>query len=84
MMTASVELGFPIAGEMLRGVVFTDAGTVERNASIHTMRTSVGGGFRLTLPMFGQAPLAVDFAYPLVRDDEDDTQVVSFSFGIIQ
>ncbi|HLL88210.1 MAG TPA: BamA/TamA family outer membrane protein, partial [Tepidisphaeraceae bacterium] len=82
--TASVELGFPIAGEMLRGVVFSDAGTVERNASIHTMRTSVGGGFRLTLPMFGQAPLAVDFAYPLVKDEEDETQLISFSFGFIQ
>lgn len=82
LLTGSAEVSFPLMGDNLRGVVFTDVGTVEPNVSLGTIRTSIGAGFRLTLPLLGQAPLAVDFAYPLIKDDEDDTQVISFSFGV--
>ncbi|HEV2294060.1 MAG TPA: BamA/TamA family outer membrane protein [Tepidisphaeraceae bacterium] len=81
-LTGSVELGFPLAGDTLRGVVFADAGTVEEEFEINTVRTSIGAGFRLIVPMLGPAPIAIDFAFPLNRDDDDDTQVISFSFGI--
>ena len=30
---------------------------------------------------FGPIPLAFDFAWPINKDDNDDTQVFSFSFG---
>ena len=84
-LTGTAELNFPVAGDILRGVVFTDAGTVERDLEIGTIRTSVGAGIRLLLPILGtQTPLAIDFGYPLTRDDDDDTQVISFSFGISQ
>lgn len=82
--TGTVEIGFPLAGDNLRGVVFSDFGTVEEDFRIGTLRSSVGAGVRIILPFFGQAPLAIDFAYPLTKDDEDDTQLISFSFGIIQ
>jgi outer membrane protein assembly factor BamA len=26
-------------------------------------------------------PIAIDFAYPISKDDEDDTQLISFSLG---
>jgi outer membrane protein insertion porin family len=81
--TASAELSFPLAGEFLRGVVFTDAGTVEDEVDLDTIRSSVGFGFRLTLPVFGQIPLAIDFALPVTKDDRDETQIVSFSLGIM-
>ena len=29
-------------------------------------------------------PLAVDFAGPINRDDDDDTSIISFSFGFTQ
>lgn len=80
--TGSLELSFPLAGDTLRGVVFADAGTVEEEFEINTVRTSIGAGFRLIVPFLGPAPIAVDFAFPLNKDDEDDTQVISFSFGI--
>jgi outer membrane protein insertion porin family len=51
---------------------------------INKVRTSAGFGVRLTLPMLGQTPLAVDFAVPITRDDQDETQYISFSFGFIQ
>ncbi len=84
LLNATVELGFPIYGETLRGVVFSDAGTVEEDVRIGTIRSSIGAGIRLVIPFLGQAPLAIDFAYPLVKDDQDDVQYISFSFGVNQ
>ncbi|MGB7158872.1 MAG: BamA/TamA family outer membrane protein [Tepidisphaeraceae bacterium] len=83
-LTGSAELSFPLAGDSLRGVVFTDAGTVEEGFEITKVRTSIGAGFRLVVPFLGQAPIAIDLAYPISKDDEDDTQIISFSFGITQ
>jgi outer membrane protein insertion porin family len=84
MAVASAEVSFPLYGENLRGVVFTDIGTVEPTVEFGTIRSSVGAGFRLTLPFLGQAPIAVDFAIPLSKSSEDDTQIVSFSLGFQQ
>lgn len=83
-LTGSVELNFPIAGEMVRGVVFADAGTVESELRLGTIRSSVGAGIRLTLPIFGQLPLALDFGIPITKDDQDDTRFISFSLGFVQ
>lgn len=82
-LTGGVELSFPIAGEIFRGVVFTDLGTNDVNVQLGTIRSSVGAGIRLTLPFFGQAPLAVDFAVPITKGKYDDVQFISFSFGLI-
>ncbi|HEY0008500.1 MAG TPA: BamA/TamA family outer membrane protein, partial [Tepidisphaeraceae bacterium] len=79
--TASAEISFPLVEELLRGVVFTDVGWVEPEFEIGTIRSSIGAGVRITLPLLGQVPIAIDFAYPLTKDDEDDTQLVSFSLG---
>jgi outer membrane protein insertion porin family len=84
-LTGTAEVSFPVIGDTLRGVVFTDAGTVERELEIGTIRSSIGAGFRLILPILGnQMPLAVDFAYPMTKTREDDTQIISFSFGYSQ
>jgi outer membrane protein insertion porin family len=81
LLTGTAEVSFPLAGEMLRGVTFVDAGTVERNFEINTIRSSIGVGFRMTLPILGPTPLAVDFALPMTKSDKDDIQYISFSFG---
>ena len=81
LLTGTVELNFPVAGEILRGVIFADAGTVESDLEFGKIRTSVGAGVRLTLPLFGQLPLAIDFAVPITKDDQDDTRFISFSLG---
>ncbi len=80
-LTSSAELGFPLVGEQLRGVVFTDMGTVEESFEIGDWRASVGAGIRLTLPILGQTPIAIDVAVPLSKNSEDDTQIISFSLG---
>lgn len=79
--TGSAEVSFPLVEETLRGVVFTDVGMVEPDFEWGTLRSSVGAGVRITLPVLGQIPIAIDFAYPLTTDDKDDTQIVSFSLG---
>ncbi len=83
-LTTTQEISFPIAGEQLRGVVFSDQGTVQRDVEIRDYRVSVGAGIRLVLPFLGQAPLSLDFAVPLVKNGQDDTQLISFSFGFGQ
>ncbi len=83
-LTGGVELNFPIASEVLRGVVFADAGTVESDFRFGTIRTSIGVGVRLTLPIFGQLPLALDFGVPITKDRQDDTRFISFSLGFVQ
>jgi outer membrane protein assembly factor BamA len=82
--TGTAEVNFPIFGENLRGVVFVDVGTVEEDIGLGTIRASVGPGIRLVLPFLGQAPLAVDFGIPILKDEEDETQLISFSFGFTQ
>jgi len=81
LVNGTLELNFPIAGDALRGVLFTDAGTVQRDFEFGTIRTSVGFGFRLSLPFFGQLPLAVDFGFPITKDDQDDIRIFSFTLG---
>jgi outer membrane protein insertion porin family len=83
-LTGSVELNFPVASELLRGVVFVDAGTVESDFTLGTIRSSAGVGIRLTLPIFGQLPLALDFGIPITKDQQDDTRFLSFSLGFVQ
>jgi outer membrane protein insertion porin family len=79
-LVGSFELNFPIYGEALRGVVFTDIGTVESDIRIHSIREGVGAGVRVVIPFLGPTPLAFDVAFPVLKNDRDVTQI--FSFGV--
>jgi outer membrane protein insertion porin family len=75
---------FPITqDDMLRGVVFVDAGTVEPTVSQWTDRVRVAPGFglRIAIPAMGPAPIALDFGFPVVKQPGDVTQVFSFFVG---
>ena len=80
-LAGTIELNFPVAGEMLRGVVFADGGTVQSDVSIGTFRASVGAGVRVTLPFLGQVPIALDLAVPVIKNRTDNLQLISFSLG---
>lgn len=76
------EYSFPLAGEMLRGVVFFDQGTVEEEFELSTWRASVGVGLRLNIDFFGgPLPIEIDFAVPVLRDADDEEEVFSFFIG---
>lgn len=81
----AVEYFFPLtADDMLKGVVFCDFGTVERDIEINedNFRVSPGFGLRVNIPALGPAPLAFDFGFPIAQADTDQTQVFSFFLGI--
>ena len=82
--TGSAALGFPIYDRGVRGVIFSDFGTVDDDVRLTTMRVSAGFGFRLNFGALGGVPIAVDFAWPVNKRDEDDLQVFSFSLGVLQ
>ncbi|MEX2121328.1 MAG: BamA/TamA family outer membrane protein [Pirellulales bacterium] len=80
----SVEYMFPVtADDALRGVVFCDFGTVEREVELHSenFRVSPGVGIRVTIPAMGPAPIALDLAFPVAHADGDRIQTVSFFVG---
>jgi outer membrane protein insertion porin family len=79
----SAEYRVPVtANDMIQIVGFTDFGTVEEDTSFDNFRLTVGAGLRLTIPQMGPVPLAFDFAFPILKQDFDETQVFSFYVGI--
>ena len=84
MALTGAEVSFPLALDILRGVVFVDGGgAVSKFDDFDdddNFRVAAGFGFRLRVPVF-PAPVALDFAWPLIRRRDDDTQVFSFSVG---
>jgi len=83
MVLGSVEYMLPVlANEMVRVVTFSDFGTVNDKVSLSDFRVSVGAGLRVTVPMLGPTPLALDWAVPIVRDPNDRTQLFSFFMGL--
>jgi len=70
---------FPVFEDALTGVVFIDSGTVTQDVGFDDYRVSIGAGVRIYIPQFGDVPIALDFAYPLIRGPGDETQLFSFS-----
>lgn len=81
----SLEYLVPItADNTIQIVTFTDFGTVDSTATFSEFRQTVGAGLRLTVPMMGPVPIAIDFAVPITRQPFDSVQVVSFSMGLMR
>ena len=78
---AGAEYGYPIAGEFLRGVLFIDTGSVDQDVEISKYRVSWGFGMRWIIPHMGDVPIRLDFGFPIVRDDKDKDQLLSFTLG---
>ena len=69
----------PLVQDSMALVVFVDSGTVIDDPGFDDYRVSIGVGLRLFIPAFGQVPLAFDFATPIQKEDQDETQVFSFT-----
>ena len=83
----SLEYLFPItANDQFRGLIFCDAGTSQPRLDDWTqkMRVAPGFGFRIAIPQLGPAPLALDFAFPVVKEDLDDKEIFSFTMGFFR
>ncbi len=79
----TIEYQIPILpNDKLFFVTFLDHGTVEQSVEIKNYRVSAGFGFRIAVPALGPMPIALDFAFPIVKASTDDTQVFSFYVGM--
>lgn len=81
MLLASGEYIFPLIGEVVHGVLFTDTGTVEEDTAISQYRASMGFGVRVIIPFFGPVPMDFDFGFPISKYTNDETELFSFSMG---
>lgn len=80
----TVEYDFPLYERMLRGVLFVDFGKVEpdiHNRLLDDMRAGVGFGFRFFIPFLGPIPFEINFGFPLLEEDDDKSELISFSIG---
>jgi outer membrane protein insertion porin family len=76
---AGTELTHPIFEETLFGKLFCDSGIVEEGP----YRVTIGFGLEVVVPqLFQMVPMHFDFGVPVFKDDKDDTEVFSFSFGM--
>ena len=69
------------ANDQIRAVAFTDFGTVEQDIGFDDFRVSAGVGLRLVIPAMGPAPIAFDFAWPIVDQKTDNRRMFSFYVG---
>ena len=75
---ASTEVTVPLVGENFGLLFFLDSGTVDTGS----YRLSIGTGIEIKVPqIFGNMPMRFELATPLLRDDEDERQIFSFSGG---
>lgn len=84
----TLEYMFPVtADDMIKGVLFCDFGTVEREIELNkeNFRVAPGFGFRVHMPAAGiGAPLAFDFAFPVSTAQGDEERVFSFYLGVLR
>ena len=88
MVWGGAELAFPLGLDELgiRGRTFVDIGTTGKPDNIDTAdvdysaspRVSVGFGFEWTSPM---GKIDIDFGFPIVKEDYDETEVFRLNFG---
>ncbi|MEM1165476.1 MAG: outer membrane protein assembly factor BamA [Planctomycetota bacterium] len=79
---AGAQVQRPVFRDIVAVVAFIDSGTIASDFELDEYRVSAGGGLRLYLPQFGQAPLAFDFAVPLSSEETDEEQLFSFSLDL--
>lgn len=81
---ATADFSFPIFKGFLRGVGFIDMGTVERRMKdfrARRVRFTGGFGFRVRVPGLFEAPVSLNFAFPLRSRRIDEEEVFSFNLG---
>jgi outer membrane protein insertion porin family len=82
MLLGTAEYMIPItADDNIRAVVFSDFGTVDEEVTLDQFRVTAGFGFRLAIPAMGPAPIALDFAFPILSEQFDDERIFSFYVG---
>ncbi len=75
---ANAEVSVPLISDNFYGLFFVDSGAIDTG----NYRAAVGTGIEIKIPRwFGPVPMRFSIAAPLMKDDNDDTEVFSFSVG---
>ena len=75
---AGTEVTVPLVGNNFSALFFVDSGAIDSG----NYRVAVGTGIQILIPQwFGPVPMRFEIATPLMKDDDDETQVFSFSIG---
>ncbi len=76
------EIQQPILSDSLALAFFLDTGTVTNDFGFDDYRVSVGTGLRLFIPNLSPAPLAFDFGFPLLSEDDDEDRLFTFDIDL--
>lgn len=83
LLIGNVEVTFPIYEKILKGAVFYDVGNVWAKANDFLVgggyRSGAGVGIRVNTPV---GPFRLDYGYPLVKNNPDDSTNGEFYFSI--
>lgn len=76
----NAQVAVPLGSETFALLFFGDAAMVETGGP----RLSVGSGLQIMIPqVFGPVPMRFEFGVPVMKDEEDDTQLFNFSVGAL-
>ncbi len=79
---AGAEIEQPVYEEILSVVAFVDAGTVTFDPGFDDFRVAIGFGVRFYIPQLSPAPLALDFGFPILKEDLDENRLFTFSIDL--
>ncbi len=82
----TLEYSWPIFVEFLRGAFFYDIANLAPKIDQlphETWRQTVGVGIRFLIPQLGNIPVKLDFGFPIVKDEVDERQTVTFDIGAL-
>lgn len=79
---AGAEIEQPFYEDIFSLVGFVDAGTVTFDPGLDDFRVSVGVGIRFYIPALSPAPLAFDFGFPVIKQDDDDERLFTFTIDL--
>lgn len=77
-----LELNQPLYEDIVSGVAFIDSGTVQTSPGLGQYRVSVGLGLRIYIRAISPAPLAFDFGFPVLKQQDDHERVFTFSIDV--
>ncbi|HUS72640.1 MAG TPA: POTRA domain-containing protein [Sedimentisphaerales bacterium] len=75
---ANAEVSVPLVSESLTALFFIDSGAIDSGG----YRLSVGSGVEIGIPLLGSVPMRLQFGVPIMKDEDDDTRIFSFSVGM--
>lgn len=76
------EINQPLYEDIVSGVLFIDSGTVQTSPGFDRYRASAGFGVRLYIRQVSPMPLAFDFGFPFLKQDEDRERVFTFTIDV--